>query len=228
MKHCLVFCMLAWKALGSAGCPVYNCGQIETGNCVNIRDGVVTLSDSACPSGQSCSYTLANAWITSTLATQASTTTYNALYPCSTDTYSFHSTDPNDLSCPARPLLKDLQSGSNPKVCSELGSSSPECQLQDSTFAACICGLDGNAYCEPSLGSSVYSDYWEECTTSGYKGTLESEAHWQYWTLRYNYYIPYMTAYSCAHRVFSEFILLDNLVYTASSLSLVLTLLVLT
>jgi hypothetical protein len=205
------------QAVSAAVCPLYYCDNIETGNCVNIRNGNVTLSSVPCPSGQYCTYTAASAWIETTLAAQTSVSVYNALYSCVTGTFTLKPTSQNEMSCPSKPLLKNLKSGTDPKVCTELGNSSPECELEDQTFAYCACGLDGKAYCNPNIGSSVYSNYWEECTKSSYKGTIESEDHWAYWTLRFSYYIPYMTAYSCAHRLFAEFLMLDELVYTSSA-----------
>jgi len=217
MTVSLWFCVAFAQALATAVCPIYYCGDVETGHCVNIRDGNVTLSNKSCPEGQYCTYTGATAWIDTTLAAQNSGTAYNALYPCVTGTFTLKPTSQNDLSCPSRPLLKNLKSGTDPKVCSLLGNVSPECELEDQNFATCACGLDGKAYCVPNIGSSVYSTYWEECTKSAYKGTLESEDHWAYWSLRFSYYIPYMTSYSCAHRVFAEFSMLDDLVYTSSA-----------
>ena len=212
-------------ALGAqaATCNTYYCGALESGMCARVLDGVVTINNSTCPDGTYCSLVDTTSWVTQTLVGYTiSSMSYNYVYKCQTGAYDLKPTNPDYLSCPARPLRKDLSNGSFPQQCTTLGWNSPECQLLDLTFSECACGLDGKSYCVPSIGASIYDNYWEECTTTAFRGSIASLSHWVFWTLKMQYYLQYMTGYSCAHKVFAEFQKIDDLQYTSSGLKLAL------
>jgi hypothetical protein len=54
---------------------------------------------------------------------------------------------------------EDLLYGSHPKQCSTVD----DCEIKNGNNSACLCGLDGNSYCQPELGSSLFDFYWSDC-----------------------------------------------------------------
>ena len=123
--------------------------------------------------------------------------------------------------CDPQPLGDTLSNGDVfPVRC----QSSADCQLDNGSFAACICGLDGNMYCAPGLGAEVFHGLWDLCQSSA-TGQINT-ADYEHYLMLQRYYVQYISAPSCARSIFSEFQALDAYSFAAYLLltSLVVTL----
>jgi hypothetical protein len=197
-------------------CPTLKCStSLSYGVCaVYETDSSYQVSSSRCESGSYCTVEDFEHW-----------RDYAYLDPtllCTTDTENVVDFEAqNGVNCSSRDQNKDLASGSSPKQCEQSDSYSSECETEDGDSGYCECGYDGKAYCRPDFSSDSYDDYWDECQDNG--GKLDSSKHAAFWYLKYTYYVKYISAYSCAHNLFYEFVQLDEYDYIGDS-ALLLTL----
>ena len=78
--------------------------------------------------------------------------------------------------------------------------SSDDCELEDGSKTQCTCGLDGKAYCQPHMFSSMFERFAESCSDYGY---VDKDTYYA-WKLIYENYIPINTAPGCAENVFRQ------------------------
>mmetsp|Transcript_170 Transcript_170/g.143 ORF Transcript_170/g.143 Transcript_170/m.143 type:complete len:86 (+) Transcript_170:404-661(+) len=69
-------------------------------------------------------------------------------------------------------------------------------------------------YCVPDLNSDTFDEYWNQCCDIGC-GVLDTFKHYLFWYLKYNYYVEYISGYSCT-KIFSQLSDIDNLDYVGS------------
>ena len=83
----------------------------------------------------------------------------NDVFTCQDGDYDAFSIDTDDFEpCVNLTSGHDLVEGSFPKRC----QNSDDCELENGTYAACQCGMDGLFNCLPDISSSVYDEYWSE------------------------------------------------------------------
>lgn len=62
-----------------------------------------------------------------------------------------------------------------------------------------ICGLDGVAYCKPSISSKVFADFWEICDENDEEIDLKSMKLWEYYR---DWFVEVTTGPYCAEDVY--------------------------
>lgn len=82
------------------------------------------------------------------------------------------------------------------KLCSD----SSDCVLEDGTQTECVCGLDGNAYCQPDMFSSLFEMFWSDCVE---KKSVDIDVY-SIWKSSHDFYIPALTQISCTSDIFKE------------------------
>ena len=82
------------------------------------------------------------------------------------------------------------------KLCSD----SSDCVLEDGTQTECVCGLDGNAYCQPDMFSSLFEMFWSDCVE---KKSVDIDVY-SIWKSSHDFYIPALTQNSCTSDIFKE------------------------
>jgi hypothetical protein len=82
------------------------------------------------------------------------------------------------------------------KLCSD----SSDCVLEDGTQTECVCGLDGNAYCQPDMFSSLFEMFWSDCVE---KKSVDIDVY-SIWKSSHDFYIPALTQKSCMSGIFKE------------------------
>mmetsp|Transcript_3046 Transcript_3046/g.6307 ORF Transcript_3046/g.6307 Transcript_3046/m.6307 type:complete len:219 (+) Transcript_3046:256-912(+) len=199
----MIIWLLVQRVLAET-CPLYTCEVLDTRVCVEYTTSTnYTINKEPCPSSFYCSYEDFADWqITAVKGDQLLCTTED------TGTLTIDDPKDSDYLCGAREEDRDLEYGSYPKLCDDKS----DCKLDDGTYNTCSCGLDGSAYCEPDINSDAFDDYWDECWEDNY-GRIESFKHWAFWKLKSTYFVPYTSAYSCAHNLLSEFIQIDDYDY---------------
>ena len=90
---------------------------------------------------------------------------------------------------------RNLVSGQPPVKC----ETDADCQLEDGTFATCICGMDGTSYCKPDYYDDVFSAFTDQCKN----GEMDQEVFVE-WVRYHHYYIPLQTAPDCGEDLFIE------------------------
>jgi hypothetical protein len=196
MKLLLVLLSLA------AACPTYTCADLDSGVCSTYTSqNEYSINKNPCPSSSYCGYEDFVSWQSTNLVGEV-------LSCSSTDSGAVAADTGSVYLCGTRIDSRDLVDGSYPKVC----DSYVDCKLNDGSYSECECGMDGKAYCVPDINSETFDDYWKECWADNY-GRLDNYKHWAYWELKSTYYVPYTSAYSCAHNLFSEFIQIDDYDY---------------
>lgn len=194
-------------------CYTYTCSDVLSDSiCVKLSDNYeIAMNGNGCPdSTPYCSLDDVKDWV--------GTAALNAQFPCSatnTTDYWDVPSDRNYLVCGSRYFKKDLASGSHPKLC----ESKLDCVLEDGTFNECECGLNGEKYCVPHLHSDVFDGYWSQCCSIGC-GVLDTFEHYLFWTLKYTYYVDYISGYSCS-KIFTELQDIMTLDYDYSEASLI-------
>lgn len=77
----------------------------------------------------------------------------------------------------------------------EVDEKEPETLIEDGP----ICGLDGVAYCKPSMSSMVFDDFWKVCEENDEKIDLKSMKLWEYYR---EWFIEVTTGPYCAEDVY--------------------------
>ena len=209
----LLSLVLAGVARVRGDCNYIMCVELNAGVCAeNSGQADISINSSGCSGGGYCSYQMVESWMNTVPRSQQLTCS-----PTSTLT----TMRVGNKDCPLREVSKDFVSGSTLVQCSSPGTDNPECLLQDNTFTACVCGLDRKSYCVPNVSAHIFDDYWAECFKSGQNyGHISDDDHYWYWHYKLNYFLPYLTAYSCARKLFEEFTKIDDLTYSADAATL--------
>jgi hypothetical protein len=100
-----------------------------------------------------------------------------------------------------------LFSGSYPAECTSLGLSDPACMMEDGSYTECKCGLDSKMYCAPSASSTVFDNFWKQCSSNDYVVKAE---FFQYYQTLYDYYVEYNSADVCEKSLIKEFNILEG------------------
>ena len=204
-----VVLVLAWVGKVHGECHFIQCATLATGVCAeNNGQAMVSVNRAGCQNSGYCSYQMFDDWLNNQVQRDTQ-------LMCS-QTSSLLTVRAGDTSCPTRQVQKDLLAGTSTLIqCETPSVINPECQLQDGTYTECVCALNGKSYCVPHISSTVFDDYWAECFKSGKNyGYISDDDHYWYWYYRIHYYLPYLTAYSCARSFFEEFTKIDDLMYT--------------
>lgn len=165
MKAVLCVALLGLFASAKV-CYNYKCGSLADDVCGSLSDGVITINEDGCSdSDLYCSVLGANSYF-------VEEDVESGTYPCEEDDGTVDSLmdrleqfDSIDSSLWAEMDVcqydsdKDFVSGSEHKTC----ESDDDCELNDGSYADCDCGLDGKAYCQPELGSTYFSEWYQLC-----------------------------------------------------------------
>lgn len=146
-------------------------------------------------------------------------------YPClDSDTYRHISVKEADIysqwPCLERLPGKDLKVGVHPKDC----QSDHDCELEDGTYASCLCGVravNTNGVCSPDMSDSIFSTYWEHCNDSGF--IPEKELGFYYSVLQRVYHLVQTNDVPCALTLIWEYNILGLAEYNMSNWGRVLT-----
>jgi len=190
-------------------CHYILCATLSTGVCAeNDGQAVVSVNRAGCQGTGYCSYEMVQSWLDNVLQRDRQLL-------CS-PVSSLGTVRTGDSNCPVREVQKDLLSGTSSLTqCTTPGADNSECKLEDGTYAECACGLDRKSYCVPDVSSTMFDDYWAECFKTGENyGRITDNDHFWYWHYRISYYLPFLTAYSCARTFFEEFTKIDELMYS--------------
>lgn len=198
-------------------CFYVNCLELNKGVCAeNKSQADVSINSSGCGDGF-CSYEMVSSWLDTMPRSQQ--------LLC-TATSTLQSARVGDTNCPTRQTKKDFASGDTLVQCTKPTQKDEACILQDGSYAPCVCGFDRKSYCVPDISSSVFDDYWAECFKSGVNyGRISDDDHYWFWYYKINYFLPYLTSYSCARKLFEEFTKIDDLMYTSSAATLAISIL---
>ncbi|CAG9317576.1 unnamed protein product [Blepharisma stoltei] len=205
----MYFLALLLSAASGATCPLWSCStSLATGVCVEYQDSSTYLVNyNGCPSSAPyCNYESVLSWIPNAFSGY----TWSCETTNTTDYWTVPSSS-NYLACKPKYYNKNLASGSHPKECSTIGSTDSNCILKDGSYSECKCGLNGKAYCVPEPSSEAFSDYWTQCCTINC-GHMDTFKHYLYWYLKMEYYVEYISGYSCT-KIFTQFSDIDNLDY---------------
>jgi hypothetical protein len=197
-------------------CHYILCATLSTGVCAeNDGQALVSVNRAGCQGTGYCSYEMVEAWLDNVLQRPKQ-------LMC-TPTSTLPTARAGDTNCPVREVKKDIVSGTSSLIqCTVPGADNSECQLEDGTYAECACGLDRKSYCVPDVSSTVYDDYWAECFKTGENyGRITNDDYYWYWYYRINYFLPFLTAYSCARTFFEEFVKIDDLMYSGQATLLI-------
>lgn len=174
------------------GCVQVTCEQLDRYNCASLNDTIINVNSYGC-SDRTCSIATFLPW-----QEEGSSNLLKCDAIVSTDS----GTVADSVLCDAKPTNQLLANGDiYPTRC----KSSADCLLQDGSYNACVCGLDGFQYCAPTMGAEVFHRLWELCDETG---QIDAE-DWEHYQLLLKFYVQYTSAPSCALSIFSEFVSLS-------------------
>lgn len=82
----------------------------------------------------------------------------------------------DQVNCSVRNRNQELLSGNHPKQC----SFASDCRTREGAEGLCVCGMDGNFWCRPNWGSSVFDEFWDKCENNDDKIHIDEFNWWNY------------------------------------------------
>ena len=207
----LLFLLTSSQSVYDPYCVELSCAQLEPDQCAKIEDGKLYVNSSPCSDIRECSLEDMLLWYQEMRFSNKKEANYGCVNDLEGLDYLF---DHDDIICGERDPGEDFVDGAAPKKCQD----SSDCLLKNGETTKCVCGSDGDLYCQYPNGNSAFDGFWEQCNEQKGKVTARDFV-WN--TIYVQLYVQYLTAPDCAMDLFKEFQFLEEGLSWASSLALI-------
>jgi hypothetical protein len=185
----VLFLLLLAPAAAEDGCLEYFCQDLLENVCASLTNIThVALNENGCSSDTYCFAVTISVWSKSSGANDDALCIDGDAYFSSLET---------EYDCGTRKDVGTLISGEYPKLC----ETDEDCKLSDNNKAHCGCGMNGQAYCRPSVDDVTFDDFWIAC---GVEGKLINKVDVEYYTTLIKYYELFVDPAECAGDLFYE------------------------
>jgi hypothetical protein len=176
----------------SYDCFIYSCESLGSGVCA-VKQGASTVyinDDGGC-----------DCTVRNSLLVYIAYQSIGSTIQCSTEdeyfsySYSYDNSYYDNYDCGIVDRYVELDSGIYPKKCND----GYDCLLENGDYNSCYCAYDGNSYCVPELGSSVYDDYWTGCAENNGDEIVYGLHYYSIYPLQVN-------SPSCAYDIVNELV----------------------
>jgi hypothetical protein len=187
--------LLLAPAAAEDGCLEYLCEDLDENVCARLANFThVVLNQNSCSSNTYCFAVTISDWSKKSGVGDESLCIDGDAYLNSLQT---------ERRCGARQDVGTLISGEYPKLC----ETDDDCKLSDNNKSHCGCGMNGQAYCRPSINDPTFDDFWTAC---GSAGQLTSKDDIEYYYTLIDYYELFVDPAECADDLFYEFNMIDD------------------
>lgn len=175
-------------------CPFMECNNLGEGICAQIYENGIYINDKGCPRNFTCS---AEEIFKIHTETEFTEELWSVNLDCYEQTNPASTNVPNTpVECPERDIDDNLVSGSHPKLC----ETDNDCITKNGINPPCACGIYGDKYCQPLIGSDVFEQFWKRCERDS---TLTLK-EWEVWQFLVKTYVYLVSAPPCGEEVLEE------------------------
>lgn len=179
-------------------CPLVICKKLDEGICSEMftRPGLpVSLNSVPCKHGD-CSILSIVDWYWETLDYNTTKLKRENFY-CEDIEIEYKYRSNYDVDCPNRETGKEISNKTWPINC----ANSTDCLMDDGSYADCVCGIDRKSYCMPSYSTTIFDDFWKQCTKNDNTVDLRT---WLVWDWYKSYYNLIMSVPTCGDDILIE------------------------